>query len=439
MNNLNKIIEYGLYLFAFLLSWQTRLFLKSGEINKGYSEYLTISIYLSDIILITILVLFFVNFFKSKRDITLKHNKKNIFFILAGLDLFIFISIFFAHDRLLALYKYAIFILGIGLLFLIANATYSYAKLTWSILAGIFFQATLGIYQFLTQSSFSCKWLGLAQHNSSILGTSVIETEGERWLRAYGGLDHPNILGGLLAVGIILLIIKALYIKKTKKTEPFILYFIFCVFLMSLFFTFSRASWLATFIGILIIFLITIIKKNLLAQKKVLKLILIGATLIFILFLQYDNLVFTRLNEKSRLENKSITERSNYVKQAKSLINKNLLFGTGIGNYTQALTKMHPNQPSWYYQPVHNVFLLVFAEIGIFGFVLFILFLLYTLRYKQKNKYKLSLLFILLIIFMFDHWLWSLHFGVFLFWLIMGIFLKNNFKLLNDKTKKTRT
>ena len=74
-------------------------------------------------------------------------------------------------------------------------------------MAGAFLQACLGIYQFFTQSSFACKWLGMASHNAQDLGVSVIETlSGERWLRAYGGLDHPNIFGGFLCFSILILI-----------------------------------------------------------------------------------------------------------------------------------------------------------------------------------------------------------------------------------------
>ena len=52
----------------------------------------------------------------------------------------------------------------------------------------------------------------MAVHKAEELGTSVVETVGadglgERWLRAYGGLDHPNILGGILAVALLLFII----------------------------------------------------------------------------------------------------------------------------------------------------------------------------------------------------------------------------------------
>ena len=49
---------YGImYLLAFLLPWQTRLIIKPGELNGGYSEYSTISLYASDLIIIGLFIL----------------------------------------------------------------------------------------------------------------------------------------------------------------------------------------------------------------------------------------------------------------------------------------------------------------------------------------------------------------------------------------------
>ena len=56
-NTLQKIIEYGFYLFLFILPWQTRWIIVPGEINEGYFEYGTYSLYGSDILLIILLFL----------------------------------------------------------------------------------------------------------------------------------------------------------------------------------------------------------------------------------------------------------------------------------------------------------------------------------------------------------------------------------------------
>jgi O-antigen ligase len=109
------------------------------------------------------------------------------------------------------------------------------------------------------------------------------------------------------------------------------------------------------------------------------------------------------------------------------LIKKNWLFGSGIGNYTKTLAVKEPQRPWYYLQPVHNTFLLVWAETGIFGLLFFIALLgfLFLQSVKKKNILSLSILSILAIIMIFDHYLWSLHFGILFFWIIIGFIYKN--------------
>lgn len=510
MKQLKTTIEYGLYLLVFLLPIQTRWIIKLGE-----SEYGTVSLYGTDMLLIILIALFVVLKFQisnyhrhsgipqrrdkkqtpqhrcattgqvnSKYQISNSKSKKiKIWWIVAGLELMIFISIFFfADDKMIAIYKYGVFLLGIGLFWLVLGASYNKLKLIYCFLAGIFLQATLGIWQFLTQSSFACKWLGMAEHGAGELGTSVVEiSAGERWLRAYGGLDHPNVFGGLLVVGLLMTI--GLIVEYNKfKTRKFVIsnlkfgedvkqesdfnnmqsckkesqitnyqlpitsikYLLltsYFLLLTSLFFTFSRGAWLGLIIGIIAMLAITVVKKNLLAQKKLLEIVLISSALIFILFSQFQNLALTRLSNGARLEIKSNSERINSYQDSLEMIKDNWLFGVGIGNYTgynanlanecQSANCEYANaKQKWYYQPVHNVFLLVWAETGIIGLLFFIALLLCVMRYALCDKtnaesrnlnIKISILTATTIMFMVDHWWWSLHFGVLLFWLVIGL------------------
>jgi hypothetical protein len=208
MFRLNKIIEYLLYLFVFLLPFQTRLFIEKGSINGGYSEYGTISLYVFDIVLVVLLIFFLIRQRKKLKNV--ERPKKIPFFwwLVAGLDLMIFISIFSADDHVLSVYRYIGFLLGAGLFWVIIKAKYSQIKMFFALIFGIFIHAGLGIWQFFTQSDFASKWLGMARHSASTGGTSVVEVAetGQRWLRAYGGLPHPNILGGVLVLGILIII-----------------------------------------------------------------------------------------------------------------------------------------------------------------------------------------------------------------------------------------
>jgi O-antigen ligase len=136
----------------------------------------------------------------------------------------------------------------------------------------------------------------------------------------------------------------------------------------------------------------------------------------------------TRLRGGQRLEIKSVQQRLNQFDQAQQLILENWLIGIGIGNYTLAVYQEIDSQlPVWDYQPVHNIFLLVLAELGIAGVVVFVFlcFCVFVKTWQQKNYFGLSILLALAVISFFDHYLWTLYFGVMLFWLGLGLSLKS--------------
>lgn len=426
MKKIKKIIEYGLYLIAFLLPIQTRLFLRLGE-----TEYSTISLYGIDILIALILLLHIYIFFK--RLSTFNSQLSITWWLIAGLDLFIFISIFFVEDKWLSVYHYGIFLLSVGLFWLLVSAEYKKIKLVWSFLLGLSLQAVLGIWQFFTQTTFASKWLGIAMHNSGELGVSVIDN-GSRWLRAYGGFDHPNILGGVMVVGLFLLFTvchsepKVKNLVSRSERDPSLTLrmtrmIVYCSLFTALLLSFSRAAWLAFAISFFILLIIYLIQKNYLKIKILSKYIFISILITLVFYSIYPNLFKTRIYGGTRLENKSSQERIASIKESKEIIKDNIFFGTGIGNYTLALENKYPEKEIWYYQPVHNTYLLILSEIGIFGFLffLFIFSYLFFLNLKNQNYINFTILFGIAILMLFDHWLWSLHFGFLFFWFVIGI------------------
>ena len=326
--------------------------------------------------------------------------------------------------------------LGIGLFWLIVKTEYDNKKLAIAFFSGLFLQSVLAIWQFLNQGAFSCKWLGLAAHSPADLGASVIETVGadgvpERWLRAYGSLDHPNIFGGVLAIGLILIILAIINLKRTdsKKTDKkFIIYNLsFIILTVGFIFTFSRSAALALAIGIIFYLIFYFLKKDWPALKRLGLIIFLAAIMASAIFSGYSNLFITRTQASSRLEIKSLTERQDYLQDSLKIIKSKWLFGAGIGNYTKELAVENSKRPWFDLEPVHNAFLLVWAEIGIGGLSFFIALFVYLFiqSWRKNNILNLSIIAILVIIMMFDHYLWSLPFGVLFFWLALGFVYKN--------------
>jgi hypothetical protein len=72
---------------------------------------------------------------------------------------------------------------------------------------------------------------------------------------------------------------------------------------------------------------------------------------------------------------KSLEERNLYLSVSERIISENPIVGIGTGQFIFETERLLPNLEISQYQPVHNVFLIIWSEWGIVGLVLFILFL----------------------------------------------------------------
>ncbi|MFH1457179.1 MAG: O-antigen ligase family protein [Patescibacteria group bacterium] len=446
MFNLQKIIpngiscgiKYLLYLFIFLLPWQTRWIIFDPRINNQVWEYGRISLYSFDIIFFIIFFLFLIKFFAGKRKEKIEKINWKLVIIFITLFLYYFISFVVADNKLINFYWFLRIIQGVFLVLILYKINLDKIKAVWVFILSVSLSAILGISQFLTQSVFACKWLGLASHSAGMFGDSVVEFAGERWLRAYGSFPHPNILAGFLIIALILIfqfLIPNIKILKYKLLS----YFLTLLLITSLFFTFSRASWLVFAIVILLSFYYLI--KNKSNKKNLLFYYFITLLLLIIFCIIYFPLVKTRIIGTERLEVKSSIERMSAYGQAFKIISatggpasgwkNNLWLGTGLGNYTVELQKIYPNRTAYFYQPAHNVYLLVLAEIGVIG-VIFIVLLLYYLVSSVQCSVSVRILqykglflcfYILFFLFFFDHFWYTLPSGLLVVFLIFG-FLK---------------
>ena len=278
-NKLSKIIEYGLYLLIFLLPWQARMIYKAGELVGGFWEYGTFALYGTEVLLLALVLLNIFDLIKKTR----KHPPAKAMALRAGKNtktrsrlqklfscflVFLFIlicmSIFWAQDSGLALFRFGVILEGFMLFWLIVTSRASYRKLAWAIVLSGAMQAGLGIWQFLGQEVVGNKWLGMADQIPMDGGVSVVETVLRRWLRVYGSLPHPNILGGWLVIGLVLCmglyenVYRRLSVgwgdaNDTNRLDSvFVMVLLLCyiVMLFGLFCTFSRGAWIAFFIGL---------------------------------------------------------------------------------------------------------------------------------------------------------------------------------------------
>jgi hypothetical protein len=252
--------------------------------------------------------------------------------------------------------------------------------------SSVLLQLFVGLYQFSKGVSLGAYFLGESHVVNGMLNSSFIDINGEIFLRAYGTFPHPNILAGWL----LLVTVITLLSFKNSILEYVTLTFISLLMIL----TFSRVSILL-YIFILLLFVLSKI------LKKGSPLSLSG--LLWIRFMNLFNV------------DSSWVDRVKLFKLNMEIFKENFLLGTGIGNSLRYYEGRVPYTDAGrlLVQPVHNIFLLSFVEMGI-GVALYFWFVIYRFVIKDVRWeiLKVGVVLILVVVGMFDHYLLSLPQGL---------------------------
>ncbi len=432
IQKLEKLLEYGIYLWIFLLPWQVRYFYQA-ELKGGVWEAGSLSIYASEIILIFLLLLNFVLWVsKSRADKKLlkdiKFNSPLIWLLI--FVFWVFISAWWSVLPALSIYYGLKLILALGIIWLIKLDKISFSRVAVIFVASGLLQGLLAVSQFLNQLVWGSKWLGMAWQDSQNLGVSVVDTGLRRWLRAYGSFPHPNILGGFLTIALVFCFY--LYEQtdrlwqqlKNKQLEIFktIVLFATMIIFSGLLLSFSRAAWLGVGLFLFIIFVQLIFKKSFFSWSTFITLFLLFVFTGAIWASVYTEPFLTRIKASERLEQFSINQRIDSYQDAWQTFKQKPFLGTGVGVYTYNLHQQHPERYVWDLQPPHNTFLLVLVELGLAGLILFLIIIFLLSKNINSQPQRISLI-ILVFLMLFDHWWWSLSVGIYLLFLFFGLIL----------------
>jgi O-antigen ligase len=453
MDNLRKIIDGLVYLFVFLLPWQTVWIVEERFLGGAKWQAGTVAIYGTEILLWLIIILSLVVWAKEKNNKmsfdSFRSSITNHYLPVTGYSLLISIfllcsllSIFWSGDKQLALYWWIKLAEGIVLFFVVSFGRLRVRKICWPLALSGAVQGVLAIWQFLVQEVAPNKWLGLAAHLPAELGTAVVATSDGRWLRAYGAFSHPNILGGFLAISFFATLF--LYLNYRPGGRKIILASSLLAISGGLFFSFSRSAWLAAVTAYGVwpmayglwrmaygVWPIANSKWQMAGNKKFLEIIKPTLYLLFVflvLFSIYRPLVAARVVSSDRLEIKSVQERLDSVANAEQMVKSHWLAGVGIGNYTFSLHQKNPGLPAFAYLPAHNLYLLIAAELGLVGSLIFLAiiasFFLSAWRRSPREFWPAIFLAIILILGCFDHYFWTSYSGLMLWWLTAALIVK---------------
>jgi O-antigen ligase len=406
-----RAFEVAWRLSILALPWQTRFFWDAQIVGWPWEQG-RISIYLS---WIPILMAVILGFFQVKKDLPLK-IRQNLFWLVAFLAV---CSVLAMPSPNAAAIQWWLQVMTLATFFitLIRTETPVHKVIFWMVVS-LLPHALLAIWQFSTQSVFGSSWFGMASQNPSELGVSVVQTSVGRFLRAYGGFPHPNILGGWMAMGLLL----SLFLAPKQK---YLTWLLESLFTLALFYSFSRSAWLAAAVGLTLFVLLSLRAKFDGAWRSTKKQIVMTVMIAIVLFAAMTiinrDLVLTRVDQTSRLEQKSVITRVQSLKDGLDVFKSKWLFGTGPNTELPVLVRLKNIQTSPApLEPPHMVWLMILANFGIAGTIAIFGFGIYLLRLLLKNWKFLdaqSKIFIItlssfyFLVSSLDHYPWSLWSG----------------------------
>jgi len=280
---------------------------------------------------------------------------------LLALLVWLTLSIAWAGDKSLAAITAAHWWLAYGWYLYLLNRVEDIGQILNPLTWGIGLQAAWGVMQYMVNHSLGLPWLGESVLNPQVSGVPVVIADGIRQLRAHGTLPHANMLGGVLVAAVPALIYWYATLSRSQLRRWLAAIIILVAMAVGL--SFARGAWM-----VLGVSLITMIVSGWGWGNRRQANIALGALLFFVVTLatQYQ-FVLNRFNLSDSLEERSVNERIEGAAMWERVAGANAVRGVGIGNYAVALQTVDGTQPVWWYQPVHNIYLLVTGELGIVG------------------------------------------------------------------------
>lgn len=311
-----------------------------------------------------------------------------------------------------------------GFLWVVACITPPINWVIGILLLSLVLHGSIAILQVIAQGSIGLEMLGEFTLNPAQSGVSVIMTDTQRWLRPYGLLPHPNILGGMFAVSLLASAGWALQDDWRKWFGLIVFPFGLWVLLL----TFSRGAWLGFGVGIL--FALPYVMRQPRFLQKLLPVVALAMIVVSLFVVQHRDLLLVRAGvSEASIELRSVADRIVYVRIARQAIEERPMRGHGAGNYPwYAANVLFYDFPQYDLRGdnVHNIYLGVWSDLGFIGFALLIAALTFgmfaALEQPSTEKYALVAGVVALsIIGHVDHYVWTLPHGQVLWFGLLAV------------------
>jgi O-antigen ligase len=418
-------------------------------------DYLSPTVFFTDILIGLLLSISFVSWFFSYRKtrILIRQLFVRIFDfvngnkLLVALFISITVGILFSSRPILGIYS----LLRLIELILFALVSYrlfeSKAVRMYFIAAfsiSMLLQSVLAIWQFNSQSSIGgiFYYLGERTFSSITPGIANASLGGALILRPYGTLPHPNVLGGYLLLGLILVCSEFLTFRisrNTGMTLPSGLFskikkvYLFTVMVFSSITLLLSMSRSAIAVGAALVIFLLVRALGFPRKQKVKKSMAKAlnikyysyALFLLCIFLIVFSPIVSRFTSFS-VNSESFVERKDLAIASFQMFLDHPLFGVGLGNFLVKLPEyvsLHKTP----LQPVHNIYLLILAELGVVGAIIVSAFLVKIFK-KAKDLVSFGnnrwlLLVVIMLLGFVDHYFLTLQQGRMLFALVIALIL----------------
>jgi len=232
-----------------------------------------------------------------------------------------------------------------------------------------------GLFQYVSERSFDLAVLGGGEEKFAT--KFVTETA----FRIPGTFGDSNIFGSYLAM--ILSVVLSFSFYKRSLSKLFCS-FLFIIGTIVLILTLSRGAWLG-FLGSIVMVLFLLHTKIDIKLKTIFR-VGVFFLIIALLFFNFREIILLRIYGE---DYGSALSRITMMRIAYEMIKANLFLGVGINNYSEVMANYDPTGLTFvYFQPVHNVYLQIAAEMGIPGLCAFLWFLFVLYRKALRNIMK---------------------------------------------------
>jgi len=382
-------------------SVQTLIFSGSAFAGGGFFPFAAFFLHFSELFFLLALALAGFSFARKNLPVRQQKLAGQFFWLVLPLSFLSLLSILFAAEPVFALLDFLRLISLLLISGLLATGFFEVSKFVKIFVLTICLQAGLGIAQFLLGHDLGLQLLGESNFTADTLNLAKISLEGGQVVRGLGTLPHANILGGLLAIGVLLL-------PSREKKSP-LAYAAGLLLLVGLFFTFSRAAWLAVAVGFLVLLFFQF-------RRRVISIALAGLIFAGLIF-SFPAATETRLTETVTAD----LPRIEQLQIAGEIAQQNLL-GVGVGQYSLALAEIRPDLPAHAVQPVHNFFALEAVEKSLLVALAWVFVFVFLARsaFQARQISALSVLAGLLVLANFDHFFTTNFAGEGIFILALG-------------------